>query len=550
MLPAQPPVLRTSTMIESAPMRRAWIPWLVVLGAAAAACDAAPRTLHHRRDPGALVVAQARDVIGLDLARVVDSESIDISEILFEGLARWRPGTTDVEPGLATAWQVSRDGRRWTFQLRSGVLFHDGTRFDADAVVFSFKRLIDPSHPYYLATDDAAYWRGLLRDVKQVTAIDRMTVAIEIARPYAPLLGELVMFPIVSPTAVKIFGREFMRHPVGTGAFAFETWDRNEQVVVRRFAHYWGQRPSLDRIVFRVVVDGRQRLIDLQSGSVDIAASIQPDEQSFVELHPDLVLHHAPSSDVTYLAFNMTHPPFDDLRVRRAISHAINKDPIVKLAYQGRAIAADSVLPPGQWGHHAPETRYDYDPERAHQLLDEASAAGAFDPKKTYRLYAPTTPRAYLFVPERVARYLQVALSQIGMRVELVLQPIAEHLASVSRGDHDLALFGWIGDIGDPDNFLYVLLHSDNAVPGSAQNISFYRNPQVDGLLVAAQVAVEQHERSGLYKQVQDLVAKDAPWVPLAHSELVIAARAEIDRVILTPLGHPLYANIRRREPP
>ncbi|HMG53675.1 MAG TPA: ABC transporter substrate-binding protein, partial [Kofleriaceae bacterium] len=528
-------------------MVRASLPWLLVVGAAALACDAGPRTLHHRRDPGALIVAQARDANGLDLARVVDSESIEVGEIVFEGLTRWQRGTTVIEPGLATSWQVSPDRLRWTFALRPGVVFHDSTPLDADAVVFSFERLLDPRHPQYLAGSDAAYWRGLLHDVVRVTAVDPMTVAIEIARPYAPLLGELVMFPIVSPTAVRILGDGFMSHPVGTGAFSFESWDRNQQIVLRRFAHYWGHRPALDRLVFRVVVDARQRLIDLQSASVDLATSIQPDEQRFVDLHPDLVLHHAPTSDVTYLAFNMTHPPFDDLRVRRAISHAINKDPIVKLAFQGRAVAAESVVPPGQWGYHVPRTRYEYDPARARKLLAEATAAHAFDPDRVYRLYAPTTPRAYLFVPERVARYLQVALAQIGIRVELVLQPVAEHLASVSRGDHDLALFGWIGDIGDPDNFLYVLLHSDNAVAGSAQNISFYRNPRVDDLLVAAQVAVSRDERTPLYERVQDLVAEDAPWVPLAHSELVIAARSEIDPVILTPLGHPQYTMIARK---
>ncbi|HEX8112738.1 MAG TPA: ABC transporter substrate-binding protein [Kofleriaceae bacterium] len=522
---------------------------LIALGAAALACDAAPGTLHHRRDPAALVVAQAVDVTGLDLARVIDNESIEVGEIIFEGLARWLPGTLDVEPGLASAWQVSADGLRWTFQLRSGVVFHDGTPLDADAVVFSFERLLDPRHPNYLPGDDAVYWRGLLRDVRRVTALDPATVVIEIDRPYAPLLGELVMFPIVSPTAVRRWGNDFTRHPVGTGAFAFETWSPSEQVVLHRFDRYWGPRPALDRIVFRVVVDPRQRLIDLQSDSVDLAASIQLDEQSFVELHPDLRLHHAPASQITFLAFNLDHPPFDDSRVRRAISHAINREPIVKLAFQGRAVAADSALPPGQWGHHVPATHYDYEPALARRLLDEAIAAHAFDPARVYKLYAPITPRAYLFVPERVARYFQVALAQIGVRVELVLQPIQQQIASLARGEHDLALSGWSGDTGDPDNFLYVLLHSDNAVPGSAQNIAFYRNPEVDRLLVAAQAAVEQPVRKELYGEVQDRVARDAPWVPIAYPELVVAGRAEIEQVILTPLGHPLYTMIRRKEP-
>jgi peptide/nickel transport system substrate-binding protein len=357
------------------------------------------------------------------------------------------------------------------------------------------------------------------------------------------------MFPIVSPAAVRRWGDAFDEHPVGTGAFELESWDRGEQVVVKRFARYWGPAPSLERIVFRVVLDARQRLVDLQSGAVDLAAGILPDEQSFVELHPDLVLHHKPSNALSYLAFNTMRPPFDDRRVRRALSHAINKEPIVKLAYQGRAIAADGPLPPGQWGYRLPQTRYAYDPALARQLLGELIASHAFDPTRVYKLYAPTTPRAYLSQPERVARYLQTALAQVGVRTQLVLQPIAAHVTSVARGDHDLALIGWIGDTGDPDNFLYVLLHSDNAVPGPAQNIAFYKNPQVDALLIKAQAGSNEATRSALYGDVQELVAADAPWVPIAYSELVIAGRSDLEHVILTPLGHPLYALIRRKEP-
>ena len=512
-------------------------------------CDASSGTLHHRRDPGALVVAQPADISGLDLVRVVDSESIEVGEILFEGLAKWRPGTVDVEPGLATAWRVSPDGLRWTFELRPGVVFHDGTRLDADAVVFSFERVIDPHHAHYIAGEDGSYWRGLLKHVQHVSAIGTQLVEIDVSQPYAPLLGELAMFPIVSPAAVQVWGDDFKRHPVGTGAFAFDSWEPGDHVVVKRFERYWGQRPPLERIVFRVVVDARQRLIDLQSGSVDLAAAILPDEQSFVELHPDLVLHHTPSNDVSYLAFNTQHAPFDDRRVRRAICYAINKEPIVKLAYQGRALVADGLLPPGQWGYHVPATRYPYDPARGRALLAEAAADHAFDPTRVYKLYAPVTPRAYLAQPERVARYLQAELAQIGMTVEVILQPLAAHSISVERGDHDLALFGWIGDTGDPDNFLYVLLHSDNATPGSAQNIAFYKNPVLDRLLIEAQAATDEPVRSKLYALAQDLVAEDAPLAPIAHSELVVAARAELGAVQLTPLGHPLYPLIYRKEP-
>lgn len=522
---------------------------LALLALAAGACEAGPAPLHHRRDPGALVIAQPADITSLDLVRVVDTESIEVGEIVFEGLARWVPGTTDVVPGLARRWDVSADGLQWTFALRSGVTFHDGRPLDAAAVVFSFDRVLDPHHPSYIAGDDGLFWRQQLKPVKRVFARDAATVVIEVERPYAPLLGELAMFPIVSPAAVQRWGTAFAHHPVGTGPFMLEAWDPGEQVVLRRFDAYWGEPPALERLVFRVVVDARQRLIDLQSGAVDLAAAILPDEQSFVELHPDLVLHHKPVNAISYLAFHTQHPPFDDVRVRRALSHAVNKEPIVKLAYQGRAVAADSPLPPGQWGYHKPASQYAYDPAEARAELARLAAEHVFDPDRTYKLYAPTTPRTYLSQPERVARYLQTALAQVGLRTELVLSPVSPHVEAVSRGEHDLALIGWTGDTGDPDNFLYTLLHSDNAVPGPAQNVAFFRDPAVDALLVRAQTTNEPARREALYAEVQDRVADEAPWVPIACSELVIAARADIDRVILSPLGHPLYALIRRKEP-
>jgi peptide/nickel transport system substrate-binding protein len=513
-------------------------------------CDAGRETLHRRRDPGALVVAQAADVIALDKVRVTDNESIEVTELLFEGLVGWKPGTTDVEPRLAKAWEVSEDGRTWTFHLRDHVRFHDGTPCDAAAVEFSFERLIDPTHPYYLTDNNAHYWRTLFEDVEKVVAKDPLTVEIHVSRPYAPLLGNLAIYPMVSPAAVRTWGDAFTVHPVGTGPFAFEAWTKGEQVVLHRFDGYWDKPAGLDRIVFQVVTDARQRLVNLESGSVDLAMAILPDEQPFVELHPDLVLHHTQGNDVTYLALNTQHAPFDDVRVRRAANFAINKEPIVQLGYQGRAIAADSPLRPTQWGYHAAAMRYGYDPAAARRLLAEAIADGKFDPTKIYKLYAPSTPRPYLPQPERVARFIQASLDQVGIHTQLVLQPYADHRASLRAGDHDLCLFGWIGDTGDPDNFLFVLFASANAHTGeAAQNVAFYQEPAVDRMLTEAQRAPDEPTRAGIYASIQDRIAADAPWVPIAHSELVVAGRAELEGVVLSPTGHPVYPLIRRAEP-
>jgi peptide/nickel transport system substrate-binding protein len=510
------------------------------------ACDAG-RGLHRRRDPGTLVVARASDVQLLDPARVFDTESIEIGSLLFDGLVRWEPGTTNLEPGLAASWETSADGRVWTFHLRPGVVFHDGTSLDAAAVAFSFERLLDARHPSYLSDKDADYWRSLLKDVRRVGAVDARTVQIHVDRPNAALLGYLAQFPIVSPAAVARWGDAFKEHPVGAGPFQLEQWLPGNTLAVRRFDRYWGKPPVLDRIVFRLVVDARQRLVELESGSVDLATAILPDEQPFVELHPELQLHQKASHDVSYLAFNTSRSPFDQVAVRQAISHAVNKMPIVKLAFQGRARPAESPLPPTQWGHYEPPLpRYLFDPDRTRRLLLAAAAEGQIDLDRTYTLYALSTARSYMTSPERVAHFLQVALQSVGLKIELRLQPYAEHRASVAAGEHDLALFGWQGDTGDPDNFLYVLFHSDNAVKGSAQNVAFFRDETVDRLLIEAQAVTEQQRRVALYRAVQERIGDQAPWVPLAHSEYVVATRKDLVNVVLSPLGHPVYPLIGR----
>ncbi|HEY4177080.1 MAG TPA: ABC transporter substrate-binding protein [Kofleriaceae bacterium] len=528
-------------------MRRATAACALVAGLLVGACDPDKGMYGSpsHRDPGALVVAEASDVQALDPARVTDSESIEVGGLMFEGLVRWKPGTTDVVPGLATEWSVSPDGVTWTFHLREGVKFHDGTPFDAAACVFSFERLLEPTHPAYLKGQDAAYRRSLMKSVAKVIATGPMTVEVHTARPYAPLLGDLAMFPMVSPAGVTKWGDAFRAHPVGTGPFQIVEWVPGEQVVVQRFAGYWGPPPAIDRIVFRVIVDPRQRLVELESGSVDVATAILPDEQPFVELHPDLVLYTTPGNDVSYLAFNTSRPPFDEPLVRRAVNYAVNKEPIVKLAYQGRAVPADGPLPPTQWGYHKPSTIYPYDPLKAKKLLAEAIAEKKFDPDKTYTFAALSTPRPYFSQPERVALFLQASLEQVGIKTNIELRPYADHNRVVEAGDFDMAMFGWVGDTGDPDNFLYVLFHSDNASP-PAQNIAQYRDAAVDQLLANAQVTSDEATREKLYADAQDAIASAAPWVPIAHSELVVAARAELRGVVLSPLGHPIYALISR----
>jgi peptide/nickel transport system substrate-binding protein len=498
------------------------------------------------RDPNTLLVARAADAIYLDPARVTDNESVEVVEQIYDKLIHYRPGSNTLEPGLATAWEVSEQGTVWTFELRRGVRFHDGTPFNADAVVFSLERQRDPEHPFHRG--DWQYWENIYRNVEQVAKIDEYTVRITIERQYAPFEANMAMFAvgIVSPAAVAEHGDEYVWNPVGTGPFRFASWEKGSRIVLERNPDYWGGAPHFERLVFQVIPDPRQRLVALESGAIDIAQAILPEELQFVALHPDLVLHETAANNVAYLAMHTGKPPFDDVRVRRAANHAVNKEPIVKLAYQGMAIPADGALPPTQWGYHKVRSRYEYDPDKARDLLTEAEAEGVFDPRRVYTMYVPATPRPYLLNPEQVGRVLQANLAAVGIRTELVVQPFKAHLKSVQNGDHDLCLLGWAPDNTDPDNFLYTLFDRDNTVPGLARNVAFFDDPVVHGLLVMAQESDNRSDRERIYARVQEIVAQQAPWVPLAHAQVAMAARDEIDGVIINPSGHVAYRGVRR----
>ena len=514
----------------------------VLLVAVAAGC--APLALGCTRaapaPESALLVGRPSDAIGLDPARITDSESAEVCEQIYEHLVRanWKTGA--IEPALATHWDVSTDGTQWTFHLRPNVRFHDGTGFDADAVVYSFERQRDPRHPGHL--DDFAF-EGFFRNVVRVEKLDPLTVRIAIEEAYAPFLANLATFPmsIVSPTAATLLGEEFRFHPVGTGPFRFVEWSRGERITLESNADYWGGQPRLRHLAFVPVRDNRQRLVALEGHAIDVAEGIAPQDLQFVALHPELTEDKIAGQNVGYLAMNTSRPPFSDERVRRAVSLAINQTPIVKLVYQGLAVPATGPLPPTIWGHIELPPKA-YDPVRARALLDEAGYQTPRDRTRRPRLYAMSTSRPYMPAPDQVARMIAQDLHAIGMDVEVVVSDFKTHLRAVTNGEHDLCLLGWSADNGDPDNLLYTMFHSDNIVRGAASNVSFFRDGELDGNLRWAQETLDRGHRERLYAQAQRLIAEKVPMVPLAHSEVVVARRRDVLGLRLPP-SSLLYFN-------
>ena len=488
-----------------------------------------------------LVVARASDATNLDPARASDIESLEVAEQVVGRRVRFAAGRLEPEPDLATRWTVSADGMVWTFDLRSGVRFHDGTPFDAAAVVFSFERQIIPEHA---AHEPDFVWARSYQNIKQVKALGPMRVQFQIERPYAPFLANLAIGPaaIVSPTAVRRWGTKFGRHPVGTGPYRFLEWIPGDRITLERNDDYWDTPARTRYLIMLQLPDARQRLQALESGAADIVQQLSPDDIPLVRLDPDLRLVSAPAALVSYIALNTQRRPLDDPRIRRAIAHAIRRDAIVRYVYQGLATPAVGPLPPNVWGARSDLVSFGYDPERARTLLAEAGFSGAAS--RPLRLFAPSVSRQYVPAPDRVASVVRNCLEEVGLPVEIVTLEPAELQRALWAGEHDLALTGWFGANGDPDNFLYTLLDSDNTTGAHPSNVAFYSNAWFHDIIGMAQRITDRAERERLYSQAQAIVANDTPWVPRAHRMVMFATRADIKGLSVQPSAMALYRTV------
>lgn len=481
---------------------------------------------------GALVFAQAQETVGLDPADVSDGFSVNVTSNMFDTLVRFKANGTEVEPSLAESWSVSPDGLNWTFRLRRDVMFHDGTPFNADAVVFSTERQMDAKHPYHHGQFEYAGFT--YQNVKSVTKVDTYSVRFTLSAPFAPFLSNMAMFStsISSPTAIKKYGKDYFKNPVGTGPFRFVEWVQKDHVTLQANQDYWAGRPCVDRLVIRGIPDNTVRLLEMERGRVHVMDQINPPDYDRIRKNSNLVLFTGPGLNVGYLALNVQKDPFKDVRVRRAVNHAVNKDALARAFYGGIARPATNPMPPTVWGFNDGVKGYAFDLERAKQLLAEAGYPNGISTE----LWWPNRARPYLTQPQKVAEALQQQLARANIRAKLVTFEWGTYLDKTDSGEHPMAILGWIGDNGDPDNFLYVLLDADNAKPGTATNISFYGNSRVHDLLIKAQQTAGQAERARLYRQAQEIIFQDAPWVPLVYGARVAAYRKQVQNYFPHPL--------------
>ena len=491
----------------------------------------------HIERGGTLIFGRGGDSIGLDPSHEIDGESFKVCENIYDTLIQYKNDSTEVEPALATRWESSEDGLTWTFHLRQGVTFHDGTPFNADAVLFSLNRQHDDTHPFHKVGGAYNYWidTGLAEIVDTITAVDEFTVQIRLKSAYAPFISTLTIpaFSIVSPTALEKWGEDFTNHPVGTGPFKFVRWDRNDKIVLEANDTYWGGRPPLDRVIFQSIPDNSVRLIKLQEGSLHAMEFPNPDD--FQQIRDDVTLEllMQPGMSVGYLAMNMDKPPFDNLKVRLAMNHAFNKAAIIEYLYQGMGIPATL------WSYDDTIEAYTYDPELAKALLAEAGYPDGFETT----LWALPVPRPYIPDGRALAEVLQSELRNIGIEAKILTYDWGTYLEKTKNGEHDMAMLGWFADVGDPDNFFYYLL-SKTAAKKPAGNIAFYRSDEMQDVLERARASTDREERVSLYQKAQHIFHKDVPWVPLAHAQQILVINKKVKNLNLHPLTWKYFRQI------
>ncbi len=492
---------------------------------------------------GTFIFGRGGDSVGLDPALEEDGESFKVCDNIYDTLVHYKDGSTEIGPGLATNWESSADGLTWTFYLRKGVSFHDGTPFNAEAVLFSLNRQHVKSHPFHDVGGSYVYWvaTGLADIVDTITAKDEFTVEIKLKTAYAPFIYTIAITPfsIVSPTAVKEFGDKYSSNPVGTGAFKFVRWDRKDKIVLEANENYWGGKPKLDRVIFRSIPDNSVRLIELQQGSLHAMEFPNPDDLEQIRKDENIELLSQPGMSIGYLAMNMEKSPFDNHKVRLAINHAIDKSTIIEHLYQGLGIPAKNPIPPTLWSYDDTIEDYEYNPKLAKQLLTEAGYPNGFETT----LWALPVPRPYIPDGRALAEVLQSELSNIGIKTKIVTYDWGTYLEKTKNGEHDIAMLGWSADLGDPDNFFYFLL-SKTSAEKPAGNIAFYRSDAMQDILEKARATTDKSKRTSLYKEAQQIFHKDVPWVPMAHAKQILVVNKQVKNLTLNPLNWKYFRNV------
>lgn len=470
------------------------------------------------------VIAVASNFTTLDPYDANDTLSQAVAKSFYQGLFGFDKDMKLVNV-LADSYQASADGLSYTIKLRSGIKFHDGSEFNAEAVKANLDRASNP--------DSHLKRYNLFKMIDKTEVVDPTTVKIVLKAPFSAFINNLAhpAAAMISPAALKQYGKEIGFHPVGTGPYQFDTWNQTDYVKVKKFAGYWQPGlPKLDSITWRPVVDNNTRAAMLRTGEATFAFPIPYEQAKVLQNNDKLAVVTAPSIMQRYISINVTQKPFDDPKVRQALNYAINKQALIKVAFAGYAVPAEGPVPPSIDF----ATRYQpwpYDPAKARELLKQAGYPNGF----TTTLWSSHNHST----AQKVLQFAQQQLAQVGVKVKVTAMDAGQRAAqveSVGVKDTGVRLFytGWSASTGEADWALSPLFASQSAPP-KLFNTAFYSNPQVDRDLGDALATTDRARKQQLYKDAQDRIWADAPWIFLATERLLSANNKQLSGFYVMP---------------
>ena len=477
-----------------------------------------------------------------------DGTTNNATAAIFNKLVDFKYGETTIVPDLAESWTISSDQLKYTFKLRRGVHFHTTDYFkptrtlNADDVLFSVNRQRMESHPYYKVGGgiytyfDSMDMGGIIKDVRK---IDDYTVEFILSKPESPFLANLAM-PFMS-----ILSKEYAGHlmkekkqdnidqlPVGTGPFVYRRYAKDTLIRYKAHENYWEEGlPKVKNLVIAITPDANVRYQKLKVGECHLIYTPAPADIESIGKDKNLKLVSTPGLNVGYLAMNTQRKPFDNVLVRQAVNHALNKASYIEAIYLGKAIEAKNPLPPIMWSYDKTIVPYEYNVEKARELLKKAGFPNGFETE----IWALPVSRPYNPNGKKMGEMMQADLAKVGIKAKVITFDWPTYLQKSRKGEHQMLQLGWTGDNGDPDNFLNILLGCTSIESGS--NVARWCDKSFNDLVIKAKGITKISERTRLYKQAQKIFRHAAPWVPVAHSVVYRAMNVKVQGYKITQVG-------------
>lgn len=489
---------------------------------------------------------------------VTDAPSNVVANTIYNRLVEFEPGTSSLVPRLVESWSISKDSLEYTFKLRKDVKFHKTAyftptrNFNADDVLFSFDRQRLSSHAFNPVSGGRyEYFKsmGMDQTIKDIQKLDPYTIKFVLNKPEASFLSNLAME--FSSILSAEYGEKLLKEkipqqidvePIGTGPFVYQKYEKDSIVRFTANHDYFLGVSPLDRLVFVITPDASVRTQKIKTGECHLIAEPAPaDYEQFVN-DKNLKIASKAGMNVGFLAINVTKKPFDNLLVRKAIAHALNKQAYIDAIFLGFGVVAKSPLPPTLWGYNQTLSDYEYNPKKAKDILREAGYPEGF----TTELWALPVARPYNPDGKKMAEMMQADLAQIGIKAKIVTFDWPTYLAKTKNGEHTMAQLGWNSDNGDPDNFLYTLLSCDAVANGV--NRAKWCDQKFNDLVTQAKFTQDVAKRTELYKKAQERFKEEVPWVTLDHSKIFRVMSKKVVGYKLDPVARDRFFGVDLKE--